>query len=80
MLTAPLKSIRHIRTEIEHATLNAWRKGFGSSTSFAKDGHPSLFPSDAQSTSKTIMSKGWVSNGSFTNTKNPGFSTAQTCM
>ena len=39
-------------------TLNAWRKGFRSFTSFANDTRPSPFPSDAGNTSNTTISKG----------------------
>lgn len=41
-------------------TLKAWRKGFRSFISFASDTRPSPFPSEAGSTSKTIISRGWV--------------------
>lgn len=61
-------------------TLNAWRNGFRSFISFASDTLPSPLPSDVGSTSKTIMSSGFVSKGSPNKAKNPGFNTAHTWM
>lgn len=77
--------LKHITTKQQwrkkstHLTLNEWRKGFRSFISLASDNRPSPFPSEAGSTSKTMISRGCVSKGSASNAKNPGFSTAHTC-
>lgn len=60
-------------------TLNAWRRGLRSFTSVANDTRPSPFPSEAGSTSNTIISIGLVSKGCASKAKNPGFRTAHTC-
>lgn len=60
-------------------TLKEWRRGFRSFTSTANETLAPPIPSEGGKTSKTIMSNGLVSKGSFSRARNPGFKTAQTC-
>lgn len=59
-------------------TWNPKHKGLRSFVSFARRIRPSSFPFECGNTSKTMISRIFVSKGFSSKAKKPGFSTAQT--